>query len=127
MTRFVRRHRTLLSLRRVSSASWVWLLPRKGFHLMGHTAFLWTRQNPYVERLVGSLRRECLDYVIVFDELHLLRVLDRYFKYYHRSRCHLSLAGDSPQPRLVQGPELGSVVELPEVGGLHHRYERAAA
>jgi len=84
-------------------------------------------QNPYVERLIGSLRRECLDYVIVFDELHLLRVLDRYFKYYHRSRCQLSLAGDSPQPRLVQGPELGSVVELPEVGGLHHRYERAAA
>ena len=84
-------------------------------------------QNPYVERLIGSLRRECLNYVIVFDELHLLRVLARYFEYYHRSRCHLSLAGDAPEPRLAQGPELGSVVELPEVGGLHHRYERAAA
>lgn len=85
------------------------------------------RQNPYVERLIGSLRRECLDYVIVFDELHLLRVLARYFEYYHRSRCHLSLAGDTPLPRRVQGPELGNVVQLPEVGGLHHRYERVGA
>ena len=54
-------------------------------------------------------------------------ILAGYFEYYGRSRCHLSLAGDAPEPRLVQGAELGAVVELPEVGGLHHRYERAAA
>ena len=84
-------------------------------------------QNPYSERLIGSLRRECLDQMVVLDETHLLRVLTRYFDYYHRSRCHLSLAGDAPQPRAVHGPERGGVVELPEVGGLHHRYERAAA
>ena len=50
-----------------------------------------------------------------------------YFEYYHRSRCHVSLEGDAPEPRSVQGPELGEVIELPEVGGLHHRYVREAA
>jgi putative transposase len=84
-------------------------------------------QSPYVERLVGSVRRECLDHVIVLNEQHLRRILRRYFAYYHRSRCHLSLEGDAPEPRAVQGPELGRVVELPEVGGLHHRYVRDAA
>ena len=84
-------------------------------------------QNAYAERLIGSLRRECLDHVIVFGEIHLLRVMAAYFAYYHRSRCHLSLAGDAPEPRPAQGTELGKVVELPEVGGLHHRYIRAAA
>jgi transposase InsO family protein len=84
-------------------------------------------QNPYAERLIGSLRRECLEHVIVLDELHLLRILARYFEYYNATRCHLSLAGDAPEPRAVQGRELGEVVEFPEVGGLHHRYERAAA
>ena len=75
-------------------------------------------QSPYVERLVGSVRRECLDHVIVVNEQHLRRILRRYFAYYHRARCHLSLVGDSPEPRAVQGPELGRVIELPEVGGL---------
>ena len=84
-------------------------------------------QNPYAERLIGSLRRECLDHVIVLDEVHLLRILRRYFEYYNGTRCHLSLAGDAPEARDVLGPALGEVVELPEVGGLHHRYERAAA
>ena len=60
-------------------------------------------------------------------EIQLLRILSGYFEYYNRSRCHLSLVGDAPEPRLVQGPELGKVVEQPEVGGLHHRYARAAA
>jgi hypothetical protein len=55
------------------------------------------------------------------------RVLRCFFDYYHRSRCHLSLEGDSPEPRAVHPPRLGSVVELPEVGGLHHRYVREAA
>jgi transposase InsO family protein len=84
-------------------------------------------QNPYVERLIGSLRRERLDHVVILGELHLLRILAENFAYYNRSRCHLSLGGDAPEPRPEQGPELGRVVELPEVGGLHHRYERAAA
>ncbi len=83
-------------------------------------------QNPYAERLIGSLRRECLDHVIVLDEGHLRRILARYFAYYNETRCHLSLAGDAPKLRDVQGPELGNVVEFPEAGGLHHRYERAA-
>jgi transposase InsO family protein len=84
-------------------------------------------QNAYVERLIGSIRRECLDHVIVLDEVHLRRILAKYFAYYNGSRCHLSLAGNAPEPRGIQGPELGEVVEFPEVGGLHHRYERAAA
>jgi len=84
-------------------------------------------QNAYAERLIGSLRRECLEQAIVLDEMHLLRILAKYFEYYNETRCHLSLAGDAPQSRGVQGPELGEVVELPKVGGLHHRYERVAA
>ncbi len=84
-------------------------------------------QNPYAERLIGSLRRDCLDHVIVLDEVHLRRVLASSFGYYNGSRCHLSLDGDAPAPRTVQGPELGRVVVFPEVGGLHHRYERMAA
>ncbi len=84
-------------------------------------------QNAYAERLIGSLRRECLDHVVILGELHLLRILAEYFAYYNRARCHLSLVGDAPEPRAVQGPALGRVLELPEVGGLHHRYERAAA
>lgn len=84
-------------------------------------------QNPYAERLIGSLRRDCLDHVIVLDEVHLLRMLAKYFEYYNGTRCHLSLARDAPETRDVQGPELVKVVELPTVGGLHHRYERAAA
>src|SRR5438105_466807 len=84
-------------------------------------------QNPYVERLIGSIRRECLDHVIVLNEPGLRRVLKSYFEYYERCRTHLSLDKDAPIPRKVQPPELGKVVELPQVGGLHHRYERRAA
>jgi putative transposase len=84
-------------------------------------------QNPYVERLIGSIRRECLDHVIVFNETDLRRVLNEYFEYYEQARTHLSLNKDAPIPRPIQSPELGRVVEFPEVGGLHHRYERRAA
>ncbi len=84
-------------------------------------------QSPYVERLVGSIRRECLDHVIVFGEAHLRRILGAYIDYYHGSRTHLSLDKDAPNPRDVQLPTMGEVIELPEVGGLHHRYERRAA
>ena len=84
-------------------------------------------QNAYVERIIGSIRRECLDHVIVFDERHLRRVLSAYFEYHHRSRTHLSLAKDCPEPRPIQPPSAGNVVAFPQVGGLHHRYERRAA
>src|SRR5450432_4153596 len=84
-------------------------------------------QNPFVERLIGSVRRECLDHVIVLGEHHLQRILKSYFVYYHRSRTHLALSKDAPASRAVMSPETGDVVELPEVGGLHHRYERRVA
>jgi len=84
-------------------------------------------QNACAERLIGSIRRECLDHVIVLHEPGLRRVLRSYFDYYAHSRTHLSLDKDAPIHRPVQPPKLGRVVELPQVGGLHHRYERRAA
>jgi putative transposase len=84
-------------------------------------------QNGYAERVIGSIRRECLDHVIVVNETGLSRVLSRYLAYYHQSRTHLSLAKDTPQPRPVAPPTLGQVVAIPQVGGLHHRYDRRAA
>lgn len=84
-------------------------------------------QNPYAERLIGSLRRECLDHLIVLSEAHLRYVLRQYVFYYQRARTHLSLEKDAPTPRRVQAPTEGRVIAFPEVGGLHHRYERRAA
>ncbi len=84
-------------------------------------------QNPFSESLVGSIRRECLDHVIVLGQRHLRKILQSYADYYLRSRTHLSLAKDAPASRRVEPPELGAVVEFPEVGGFHHRYERRAA
>src|SRR6266481_507484 len=84
-------------------------------------------QRAYIERVIGSVRRECLDHMIVFHETSLRRTLTSYFDYYHRSRTHLSLGKDAPEPRAIHPPEMGSVVALPLVGGLHHRYERRAA
>ena len=84
-------------------------------------------QSPYVERLIGSIRRECLDRVIVFNERQLRRVLESYLKYCHHVRPHRSLDHDSPVPRPAGSPDSGKVVELPMVGGLHHRYLRQAA
>ena len=84
-------------------------------------------QNPYVERLVGSIRRECLDRVIVFNERQLRQILASYFEYYHKVRPHRSLEHDSPVPRPIESPNCGKVIELPLVGGLHHHYLRQAA
>jgi len=84
-------------------------------------------QNPYAERVIGSIRRECLDHVIVLGEDHLRRILKAYLSYYHQSRTHLSLDKDCPTPRLVQPPSMGKVIAFPQVGGLHRRYERIAA
>jgi putative transposase len=84
-------------------------------------------QRAYVERVIASIWRECLDHVIVFDERSLRRILASYVDYYHRSRTHLSLGKDSPDPRPVQPSAIGPVVAVRQVGGLHHRYERRAA
>ena len=77
--------------------------------------------------ITDAIRRECLDHLIVFHENSLLRTLACYFQNYHESRTHLSLGKDSPEPRSIQPPEMGRVVAVPQVGGLHHRYERRAA
>jgi hypothetical protein len=83
-------------------------------------------QNPFAERLIGSIRRECLDHVIVLSERHLRRLLRRYFAYYNATRPHQALHNDSPYRREVQTPAGGHIVAVPQVGGLHHRYQRAA-
>jgi len=84
-------------------------------------------QRAYVERVIGSIRRECLDHLIAFNETSLRRILRSYVEYYHRSRTHLALGKDSPEPRSIQSAKMGRVVALPQVGGLHHRYERRRA
>jgi transposase InsO family protein len=84
-------------------------------------------QSAYVERVIGTIRRECLDHAIVLNEASLYRHVKSFLAYYHESRTHLSLAKDPPDPRPVHPPELGAVVAIPQVGGLHHRYERRAA
>jgi putative transposase len=83
-------------------------------------------QNAYAERVIGSIRRECLDHVVVMGERHLLGILSKYFDYYNRTRTHLSLAKDAPRSRRVQPPSQGRVVAMPRVGGLHHEYLRRA-
>jgi transposase InsO family protein len=84
-------------------------------------------QNPYCERVIGSIRRDVLDHVIVLNERHLHRVLRSYLDYYHTWRTHQSLEMDAPEPRAMQPPALGPVRKRPEVGGLYHHYERIAA
>ncbi len=83
-------------------------------------------QNPYAERVIGSIRRECLDHLIVLNEDHLRRILSECFEYYHEARAHLSLERNSPDPRQVQSPKKGKVVAKAYLGGLHHCYSRAA-
>src|SRR3954463_15770517 len=84
-------------------------------------------QNAYAERLIGSIRRECLDHIIVWNARSLGRVLNAYVVYYQRSRTHLSLEKDAPIPRPIVARGDGRIVAIPHVGGLHHRYERRAA
>ena len=85
------------------------------------------QQRAYIERVIGTIRRECLDHIIVFDEASLRRQMTFFLEYYHVSRTHLSLEKDTPESRPAQPPESGRVVAVPQVGGLHHRYERRAA
>ena len=79
-------------------------------------------QNGHVERLIGTVRRECLDRMLIFGETHLRQVLTLYARYYNESRTHLSLHKDTPLGRAVQ--RSGPVVAVPVLGGLHHRYAR---
>jgi transposase InsO family protein len=81
-------------------------------------------QNPYCERLIGSIRRELLNHVIVGGARHLHRLLSSYFAYYHRARPHMGLGHDAAEPRAVEPPARGRVIAEPMVGGLHHRYRR---
>ena len=84
-------------------------------------------QNAYVERVIGSIRRECVDHVIVINAAGLHRVLREYVSYYMRSRTHLALDKDTPYSRLATSPTADRIVAIPELGGLHHRYDRIAA
>ena len=83
-------------------------------------------QSPYVERLIGSIRRECLNHIIILNERHLRRQLKSYITYYHEARTHLSLDKQSPVPRSIEPVEQGKIVAIPHIGGLHHEYRRAA-
>jgi putative transposase len=82
-------------------------------------------QNPYVERLIGSIRRDCLNHFVILNAKHLKRALASYFGYYHGSRTHLGLDKQCPFPRQVSS--IGRIIAIPQLGGLHHRYERVAA
>ncbi len=84
-------------------------------------------QNAYVERVIGSIRRQCLDHMIVLNAAGLRRVLSRNVEYYTRSRTHLALEKDAPLPRPVSPPTAGTIVAIPVIRGLHHQYERRAS
>ena len=79
-------------------------------------------QNPYVERLIGTIRRDCLDHMIVFGEAHLRRILGKYAAYYNESRIHRSLNKDAPLHRAIE--HFGVITSQPVLGGLHHQYCR---
>ena len=83
-------------------------------------------QNPFVERVIGSIRRECLDHFLILSDAHLRRLLRAYLAYYNTVRPHQALDNNSPRPRSVQPSARGCVVAIPQVGGLHHLYQRAA-
>ena len=93
------------------------------FEVVSAPASPW--QNPYVERLIGSIRRDCLNHFVILNAKHLKRTLASYLVYYHGSRTHLGLAKQCPSPRQVSSS--GRIIEIPQLGGLHHRYERVAA
>jgi len=104
---------------------------RKDVDAMGIKEILSAPRSPwqraYVERVIGTIRRECLDHMIILNEASLYRHVKSFLTYYHESRTHLSLDKDAPEPRAVHAADRGAVVALPQVGGLHHRYERRAA
>ena len=83
-------------------------------------------QNLFVERLIGSIRRECLDHVIIFNPKHLHKILNSYRDYYLNARTHLSLSKNSPIPRKTESKSKGKIIAIPQVGGLHHLYKKVA-
>src|SRR5262249_61258990 len=83
-------------------------------------------QTPSAERVIGSIRRECLDHLIIIGEERLRQILRDYFDYHHNSRPHQSLERNSPAPREIEAPSKGKVIAIPQVGGVHHDYRRAA-
>ena len=89
------------------------------------TSFRSPWQNGFVERVIGTIRRECTDHIIPFDEKHLVGILKEYSAYYNENRTHLSLNKDSPLGRKIESE--GRVVSVPKVGGLHHVFRRVAA
>ena len=84
------------------------------------------RQNPFAERVIGSIRREYLDHLITFHEINLYRVLASYFEYHNNGRTHLSLDRNSPVPRYIEPPIKRKVISIPQALGLHHVYKRVA-
>ncbi len=92
-------------------------------------SYVYSWQNAYVERLNGSIRRECTDHIIVLNENHLRKTLRAYFKYYHEDRTHLALDKDPPLERPISNrkSQATKIMEMPRLGGLHHRYEWAEA
>ena len=83
--------------------------------------------HPYIERVIGSIRRDCLDHLIILNERHLRGILREYIEYHHTCRTHLSLNKDPPENRIVEPPKLGNIVAFPRIGGLHRRYSIIAA
>src|SRR5437016_952968 len=84
-------------------------------------------QNAYAERVIGSIRRECLDHIVVIGERHLRGILSNYVDYYNETRTHLALPHDAPEPRSAHVPSQRREVDVPRVGGLHHEHDRRAA
>src|SRR5688572_16491508 len=118
--------RYLLHDRDTAFHAWATMTTAIGIHEIV-TAVRSPWQNAYAERLIGSIRRECLDHVVIGNERGLRRVLHAYVEYYLRSRTHLSLDKDAPISRRAASRDEGELVAIPQLGGLHHRYERRAA
>jgi hypothetical protein len=94
-------------------------------HILISSRSAW--QDPHAERVIGSVRRHCLDHTIVFNERHLHRVLTEYMDYYNKYRTHLGLGKDNPKPRAIEHTDSSSIKSEPMAGDLHYRYYRQAA
>jgi putative transposase len=90
------------------------------------TAYRAPKENAFSERLLGTVRRECLDHLLILNEAHLRRVLREYMAYYNTARPHQGLGQRIPDPPAASGRATGAVYATPVLGGLHHAYARAA-
>ena len=122
-------HRSALSAARSRCLVWHKLPPtgRSDGHRRGHNCAALTLAECLRRAVIGSIRRECLDHLVIFNQRHLRRVFTSYLEYYHRTRTHLSLDKDCPEQRPIQVPKVGKIIAIPQVGGMHHRYQRLAA